>query len=70
MAILIDEAVFALKLINDEGLSRRTGERIRKTWARMIELSQSRACLPYSRASASTAKFFKMPTSTAALMWS
>jgi hypothetical protein len=37
----IDEAVFALTLINDEGLSRRTGERIRKTRARMIELSES-----------------------------
>ena len=37
----IDEAVFALKLTNDEGLSRRTGERIRKTRARMIELSES-----------------------------
>jgi putative protein-disulfide isomerase len=37
----IDEAVFALKLINDEGLSRRTEERIRKTRARMIELSES-----------------------------
>ena len=37
----IDEAVFALKLTNDEGLSRRTGERIRKTQARMIELSES-----------------------------
>jgi hypothetical protein len=36
-----DEAVFALKLINDEGLSRRTGERIRKARARMIELSES-----------------------------
>jgi putative protein-disulfide isomerase len=37
----IDEAVFALTLTNDEGLSRRTGERIRKTRARMIELSAS-----------------------------
>ena len=37
----IDEAVFALKLTNDEGLSRRTEERIRKTRARMIELSES-----------------------------
>jgi putative protein-disulfide isomerase len=37
----IDEAVFALKLINDEGLSRRTEERIRKTRARMIELAES-----------------------------
>ena len=37
----IDEAVFALKLTNDEGLSRRAEERIRKTRARMIELSES-----------------------------
>jgi protein-disulfide isomerase-like protein with CxxC motif len=37
----IDEAVFALKLTNDEGLSRRTEARIRKTLTKMRELSES-----------------------------
>jgi putative protein-disulfide isomerase len=37
----IDEVVFALKLANDEALAKRIEERMRKTRARMIELSET-----------------------------